>query len=97
MWEASEDRCSIYMGGSATTIIKEIHPGETGPKTRQDLAPNLVGWLSRWLLLASGALPRWTAARKAELRKTLCSNTFLRPLLRRWKTSLRQRLRKSVM
>src|SRR5262249_8699197 len=76
MWEASEDRCSIYMGGSATTLIKELHHGKTGPKTRQDLAPNLVGYLSRWLLLASGALPRWTAARKAERRKSMSSEHF---------------------
>src|SRR5262245_32213719 len=52
---------------------------------------------SRLPLLASSALPRWIADRKAELRKTLCWNTFLKPLLRRkWKTSLRRRLRRRL-
>src|SRR5262245_5122356 len=79
MWEASEDRCSIYMGGSATTIIKEIHPGKTGPKTRQDLAQNLVGYIRRWLLLASGALPRVDRRQEGGTQKDVVLEAVFKP------------------
>jgi len=96
---------------NASTLYRGIKLGRYPKPIR--VGPNSSRWLlaecqaalramveqrsSRLLLLASGALPRSTAAKKAELRKTLCWKPFLRSLLRRWKTSLRQRLRKSVM
>jgi hypothetical protein len=80
--KASEGRCRDCIRGSATTIIKAIQAGEIGPKARQGSVQNLVGCLSRWLLLGLLALPRWTVVRKAELRKMSCLNGPLRRRLR---------------